>query len=63
MRACTQVCSVAAASNKVLALCVSCDSAYHLGCVDPALPRVPFHDWFCGDCAQVRDGGNAVPYA
>lgn len=48
-----EVCSIAAASKSVLAVCVACDSAYHLTCVEPALPRVPFHDWFCGDCAQV----------
>lgn len=48
-----EVCSIAAASKNVLAVCVACDSAYHLTCVEPALPRVPFHDWFCGDCAQV----------
>lgn len=48
-----EVCSIAAASNKVLAVCVACDSAYHLGCVEPALDRVPFNDWFCGDCAKV----------
>lgn len=49
----TKVCSIAAASKAVLAVCASCDSAYHLGCVEPALTRVPLHDWFCGDCAKV----------
>lgn len=48
-----EVCSIAAASKNVLVVCVACDSAYHLGCVEPALPRMPFHDWFCGDCATV----------
>lgn len=48
------MCSIAAASKAVLAVCASCDSAYHLGCVEPSLPRVPLNDWFCGDCAKVR---------
>ncbi|CAM9274578.1 unnamed protein product [Ectocarpus sp. 6 AP-2014] len=56
-----EVCSIAAASKNVLVVCVACDSAYHLGCVEPALPRMPFHDWFCGDCAT--DGNTAEDLA
>lgn len=42
-------------------MCVSCDSAYHLGCVEPTLARVPLYDWFCGDCA--KDGNTAEALA
>lgn len=55
------MCSIASASNATLAVCASCDSAYHLGCVEPTLPRVPLHDWFCGDCA--KDGNTAEALA
>ncbi|CAN0406719.1 unnamed protein product, partial [Discosporangium mesarthrocarpum] len=47
-----QVCSIAALSKSLLTVCASCDSAYHLDCLEPALGSVPRHDWFCWDCVK-----------
>lgn len=35
----------------LLLLCDECDSAYHLGCLDPPLSSLPTEDeWYCPVC-------------
>lgn len=34
-----------------LLLCDECDSAYHLGCLNPPLTKIPDEDyWYCPEC-------------
>lgn len=31
-------------------LCDGCEGAFHTGCLQPPLPRVPDGRWFCPPC-------------
>ncbi|XP_031787285.1 E3 ubiquitin-protein ligase UHRF1 isoform X1 [Nasonia vitripennis] len=31
-------------------LCDECEDEYHIGCLTPALPKVPEEDWYCPRC-------------
>lgn len=33
-------------------LCDKCDKGYHLDCLRPIVPRVPFGHWYCPSCSD-----------
>lgn len=37
--------------NEIL-LCDECDKGYHLDCLRPIMPRVPFGPWYCPSCSD-----------
>ncbi len=39
----------------VLLYCEICDRAYHTGCLQPPLPRIPEGRWVCGRCVKCND--------
>lgn len=45
-------CLVCGKRNKpsLILLCDNCDNAYHMTCLDPALPEVPSGNWYCDKC-------------
>ncbi|XP_045676934.1 PHD and RING finger domain-containing protein 1 isoform X2 [Phyllostomus hastatus] len=54
-----EVCGRSDREDRLL-LCDSCDSGYHMECLDPPLQEVPVDEWFCPECAVP---GAAVPRA
>lgn len=36
-------------------LCDMCDGAYHIFCLEPPLRSIPQGEWFCAECAAVRN--------
>ena len=35
-------------------LCDGCDRGFHMGCLKPALKKVPTGNWFCHDCRPLE---------
>jgi PHD and RING finger domain-containing protein 1 len=44
-----QVCDECDRQDRML-LCIFCEAAYHVECLDPPLDRVPLGQWFCPHC-------------
>ena len=35
-------------------LCDGCDNAWHIGCLNPSLTKVPEDEWFCPNCSLTE---------
>ncbi|KAI4320459.1 hypothetical protein MLD38_033937 [Melastoma candidum] len=49
-----KVCGIDRDDDSVL-LCDTCDSEYHIYCLDPPLSRIPDGNWYCPSCVVGRD--------
>ena len=48
---CTK-CASADRGHEML-LCDNCNQAWHMDCLEPALPAIPHGDWFCPECEHL----------
>ncbi|XP_047735735.1 uncharacterized protein LOC108674966 [Hyalella azteca] len=46
--------------EEAMLLCDSCDSGYHMDCLEPALEVVPIEEWFCPSCSLIVDVTRAM---
>lgn len=51
-----KVCGVDRDDKSVL-LCDTCDSEYHMYCLNPPLARIPEGNWYCPSCCRSRGKG------